>query len=159
MIISKNRCHRTFIICPVIVPIETLQKVVKAVESTGSQAFYWDRHTKYDPLLLYHADAVVIVPPRNEFNFNRIALPNGASREFNDALEDNTPIYLAHCNLNGSYFIYRAHINNASILGVSMTFDDLTRVASKFVRYKPLESVVPAIGIRLLDRRLLLFLK
>lgn len=99
--------YKVYISCPMTVETSVRDKFASILRTMGAAVYYWGRGTPYSDLNVRNADAIVVIPPKNEWSISLDKLPKGTKSEIELANRLCTTIYSAYINSIGEYKIYQ----------------------------------------------------
>jgi hypothetical protein len=116
------RKERIYIICPLNVPIHTLQAIAtKARTKKNAEVTYYERGTVYSRENLEKADSVIIILPSATFKCSMKSLSDGSYKELFYSVENKKPIYLGYVSLSGPNIYEFNYSNPDCIQGIAGT--------------------------------------
>lgn len=136
---KQMRKERIYIICPLTIPISTLQAIVaKAKLKKDVEVTYYERGTIYSRENLEKADSVIIILPNAVFKCPLTSLPEGSLKELRYAIDAEKPIYLGYQSLSGGPNIYEFdYFDERCIHGIAGTSTQFFRDKNVKEEIKP----------------------
>lgn len=102
---------------------------------------HWKPGWGYDQQSVAKADIFIFTHQNNAFKFNKLGLPSGVFREYEQAKLLGKRIYLAYKTADGVIRFYKIEETAGLISGIAGTTGDLATFLDKSVEYTPKEEI------------------